>query len=218
MKKVAVVLTGAGYLDGAEITEAVALLVELGRAGVDYDVFAPDKNFNAVSHHSGTQVDLGSRNAIEESARITRGQVRDLDELSVNRYDGIAMPGGFGVAKNLSTWAQDGPGCTVHKGFKRLLVEFHEQSKPILALCIAPAVVARVLGQVTSPSLTIGNDETTASQIERCGADHVECSVTDFVTDRENKIVSTPAYMYEEAHYLVFEGIQKACKEFLEMC
>lgn len=218
MKKIAVILSGAGYLDGAEITEAVSLLIELGRANIDYDVFAPDKNFNAVPHSSHQQGDLGVRNALEESARITRGRVRNLDELSVNRYDGIALAGGYGVAKNLSTWAQDGAGCTVNKDFKKFLVEFHEQSKPILALCIAPAIVARVIGQVTSPSLTIGNDEATAKEVERCGADHVECSVTDFVTDRENKIVSTPAYMYEEAHYKVFEGIQKACKEFLEMC
>ena len=218
MKKIAVVLSGSGYLDGAEVTEAVSLLIELGRAGVNYDVFAPDKNYNSVAHHSQTQIELGVRNSIEESARITRGNVRNLDELSVKRYDGLALPGGFGVAKNLSTWAQDGAGCTVNKDFKEVLLEFHEQSKPILALCIAPAVVARVLGQVTSPNLTIGNDEATAKEIEKCGAEHVVCGVTDFVTDRENKIVSTPAYMYEEAHYKVFEGIQNACKEFLEMC
>jgi enhancing lycopene biosynthesis protein 2 len=218
MKKIAVILSGAGYLDGAEITETVSVLIELGRAGVEYDIFAPDKNFNAVAHHSQTQIDLGTRNAIEESARITRGQVKNLNELSVNRYDGVALPGGYGVAKNLSTWAQDGAGCTVNKDFKQILTDFHEQSKPILALCIAPAVVARVLGQVTSPHLTIGNDQSTAKEIEKCGAEHVECSVTDFVTDRENKIVSSPAYMFEEAHHKVFAGIQKACKEFLEMC
>ena len=218
MKKIAVVLSGAGYLDGAEITETVALLIELGRAGVEYDVYAPNKDFNAVAHHSQTTMDLGTRNAIEESARITRGEVRNLDEMTVRRYDGLAIPGGYGVAKNLCTWAQDGAGCTVNKDIKQILLDFHESSKPILALCIAPALVARVLGQVTSPNLTIGNDEATAKQMERCGAEHVECNVTDFVTDRENKIVSTPAYMYEEPHHKVFTGIQNACKEFLEMC
>ena len=218
MKKIAVILSGAGYLDGAEITETVSLLVELGKAGVAYNVFAPDKNYNAVAHHSQTHTDLGTRNAIEESARITRGEVRNLNELSVNKYDGLALPGGYGLAKNLSTWAQDGAGCTVNEKFKQTLLGFHKQSKPILALCIAPAVVARVLGQVASPSLTIGDDKVTAKEIEKCGSEHIECSVTDFVTDRENKIISSPAYMYEDAHHKVFAGIQNACKEFLEMC
>ena len=218
MKKIAVILSGSGYLDGAEVTEAVSLLIELGKAGVEYDIFAPNKTYNAVAHHSQTLTDLGTRNAIEESARITRGKVRNLDELSVEKYDGTALAGGYGVAKNLSTWAQDGAGCTVNRDFKQALLDFHKQSKPILALCIAPAVVARVLGQVTSPSLTVGDDKATAKEIEKCGAEHLVCGVTDFVTDRENKVVSTPAYMYEEAHHKVFEGVQNACKEFLEMC
>jgi len=205
-------------IDGSEITEAVSLFIELGRAGVKYDIFAPNKDFKATTHHSLTNIELGVRNAMEESSRITRGNIRDLEELTVTRYDGIALPGGYGIAKNLSTWAQDGPGCTVNKKFKEVLQKMHESSKPILALCIAPALVARVLGQITQPNVTVGNDEETIKNIERCGGEHIECKVSDFVSDRENKIVTTPAYMFEVEHYEVFEGIQKACKEFLEMC
>lgn len=218
MKSIAVILTGAGYLDGAEINESVFLLTEFSAAEVNYDIYSVDKDFYATAHYSGTHKDLGSRNCLEETARITRGKVRPLEELSVNRYDGVALPGGYGVAKNLSTWAQDGAGCTVNKDFKELILKFHKDSKPILALCIAPALIARVLGQVCSPTLTIGNDEETIKQIERTGADHEVCEVTDFVTDRENKLITTPAYMYEAPLHHVQKGVAGAAKEFLEMC
>ena len=218
MKNIAVVLTGAGYLDGTEINESVLLLTELSAAEVNCDIYSVDKDYYATPHFSGTHKDLGARNCMEETARITRGKVRPLEELTVSRYDGVAVPGGYGVAKNLSTWAQDGAGCTVNKDFKELILKFHSESKPILALCIAPALIARILGQVCSPTLTIGNDEDTIKQIERTGAEHEICEVTDFVTDRETKLVTTPAYMYEAPLHHVQKGIAGATKEFLEMC
>ncbi len=219
MKKIAVILSGCGYLDGSEITEAVSLFVQLSKKGCDYDVFAPNTNFTPTPHFDGGLSEPSPRNSLEESSRITRGKVKDLTELNPSRYDGLALPGGFGAAKILSTWAIDGSMCSVNSKFKDLVLNFYRSSKPILAICISPAVLSKILsGEAENLSVTIGDDKSTAEQIQKLGAEHVECKVTDFVTDRESKVVSTPAYMFNAKPHEVFEGIEKATGEFLEMC
>lgn len=218
MKKIAVVLSGCGYLDGTEITEAVSLFIELSKNNVSYDVYAPNQNTTPTAHFDNGLLEPAPRNCLEESARIARGNVRPLDELNPSRYDGLAVPGGFGAAKNLSTWAMDGAGCSVNKKFKSAVLEFYKDSKPILAICIAPAIIAKILGSETNPTVTIGDDSATASEIEKTNSDHINCAVGDFVTDRESKLISTPAYMYNAKPHEVFTGIQKATAEFLEMC
>lgn len=216
-KRIAVVLSGSGYLDGSEITESVSTLVGLSQNQVHYQVFAPNQRFAPTSHFKDELLENQIRNSLEESARISRGKIQDLSELNPSQFDGVVFPGGYGVVKNLCSWAQDGPKCSVHKDAKRVLEEFFESSKPILAMCIAPALVARVLGQKRSITLTIGNDKHTAAQIVSSGCEHIECSVDDYITDRESKVVSTPAYMYDEQPHKVFNGIQKAIQEFLGM-
>lgn len=218
MKKIAVILSGCGYLDGSEITEAVALTIELDRNKVQYDFYAPNSELTATAHYDNKLLDSHKRNCLEESARIARGKIRALDELSSAKYDGLAIPGGFGVAKNLSSWAMDGAGCIVNKSLKNSISNFHSESKPILAICIAPAIVGKVLGKDYAPTLTLGSDPESSTELEKTGADHVTCAVTDFVTDRENKIISTPAYMLNASPFEVFSGIGKATSEFLEMC
>lgn len=216
MKKIAIILSGSGYLDGSEITEAVSLKISLGPKA-ELDFFAPDKDFVPVAHFDPVKMGSEKRNCLEESSRITRGQIKNINELQISRYDGLALPGGYGIAKNLSTWAQDGAGCSLDADLKRIVQGFYENSKPILAACIAPAVIARILG-MENPSVTIGDDTATIEEIKKTGAEHVNCAVNDFVSDRENKIISTPAYMYDAQAHEVFEGIQKASQEFLEMC
>lgn len=216
-KRIAVVLSGSGYLDGSEITEAVSTLIGLSQNNVNYQVFAPNQRFSPTSHFKDELLENHIRNSLEESARISRGKIQDLSELNPSHYDGLILPGGYGVVKNLCTWAQDGPKCSVHKEARRVLEGFFEASKPILAICIAPALVARVLGQKRSITLTIGNDKTTAAQIVSSGCEHVECTVDDFITDRESKVISTPAYMFDVEPHRVFAGIQKALGEFLGM-
>ncbi|MGH1468869.1 MAG: isoprenoid biosynthesis glyoxalase ElbB [Bdellovibrionales bacterium] len=218
MKKIAVILSGCGYLDGSEVTEATSLFIEFSRNDISYDVYAPNQSARPTPHFDGGLLEPAPRNCMEESARITRGNIRDLNELNPSRYDGLALPGGYGVAKNLSTWAMDGHKCSVNRKFKDVVLNFFSNSKPILAICISPAIVAKILSDETEPTLTIGNDPETIAEIEKTGAEHVKCSVTDFVSDRESKIISTPAYMYNAKPHEVFEGIQKASAEFLEMC
>ena len=216
-KKIAVILSGSGYLDGSEITEAISTLICLSQGGAQYQVFAPNHRYTPTAHYNHELLDSHVRNSLEESARISRGKISDLAELNPSIFDGLVIPGGYGVVKNLCTWAQDGHKCSVNKDARRVLEAFFEASKPILAVCIAPALVARVLGQIRSVTLTIGNDKTTAAKIVSAGCEHVECAVDDFITDRESKVISTPAYMYDATPDKVFAGIQKATKEFLEM-
>lgn len=215
MKRFAVVMSGCGYQDGTEITEAVSALIALSELGAEYEVFAPEMNFPAKNHMTGEAAD--TRSAIQEVARIARGNCKNLTELDPGKFDGLVMPGGFGAALNLSNWANQGAQCDVHPEIKRIVETFHADSKPIAAICIAPAVVARVLGK-HHIAVTIGQDKETAAEIEKAGASHVACNVTDFVSDRENKIVTTPAYMYGEAKPSeVYTGIRKAIHELYEM-
>ncbi len=216
MKNIAVVLSGCGYLDGAEITESVSALISLTQFKANYQVFAPDLEFPTTNHLSG-DAQNEKRNAMTEASRIARGKVQNLTELNPDEFDGVVFPGGFGAALNLSDWGKVGSSARVLDDVSKTITEFHSQSKPICAICIAPALVAKVLGS-HEVHLTIGNDKETALEIEKTGAKHVECKVTDYVTDRENKIVTTPAYMFDDARPSdVFKGINSALKEFCEM-
>ncbi|NQY99330.1 MAG: isoprenoid biosynthesis glyoxalase ElbB [Bdellovibrionales bacterium] len=215
MKKIAVVLSGCGFQDGAEITESVSALIALSEAGADTQCFAPDLNFKSTNHRSGQPGD--ERNVIEEAARISRGHIQPLSELKEQDFDGVVFPGGFGAALHLSNWAEKGADCSVDENVQALVESFHKASKPIAALCIAPAMISRVLGD-HNPSLTIGNDPATAAEIEKTGAQHENCAVDDYITDRMNKLITSPAYMYGDAKpHLVYKGIRGAIREFYEM-
>ena len=215
MKKIAVVLSGCGFLDGTEITESVSLLIALNQAGAQVSCFAPDIEFNVTNHL--TQKDAAEkRNVLAESARIARGQVKPLSDLQAKDFDAIAFPGGFGAAKNLCNWAEKGAKCDVNPDVKRVILDFHNASKPIGAICIAPALIARVLGD-KKVTVTIGDDQGTISEILKTGAQHEECPVDDYITDRETKVVTTPAYMYGNAKpNEVFAGIFGLAHELVE--
>lgn len=215
MKKIAVVLSGCGFKDGAAITEAVSTLVSLSRLGAEYTVFAPNKEFTATNHVSGEAAD--TRNILIEASRIARGEIHDLSQLKAEDFDGIAFPGGYGAALHLCNFAEKGANCDVLPDAARVIKEFHSQSKPICAICIAPALVAKVLGE-HNVTVTIGNDEATAKEIEKTGAHHENCNVDDYVSDRESKVITTPAYMYGDARpHQVYTGIEAAINELVEM-
>ncbi len=215
MKKIAVVLSGCGHLDGSEITEAVSLLIGLYQAGAEVICFAP--NIEArVTDHSTHKETLEKRNMLTESARIARGSIKDLIELQTKNFDALAFPGGFGAAKNLCTWADKGAKCEVHPEVQRVIKEFFAASKPIGAACIAPVLLARVLGD-KNITVTIGQDPEMASEIIKTGAQHEICPVDDYISDRESKIVTTPAYMYGNAKpHEVFKGIFGMAHELVE--
>ncbi len=215
MKKIAVVLSGSGYLDGSEITESVSLLIALNIAGASVSCFAPDIEVPAVNHVT-QQAEPTNRNVLHEAGRIARGKVESLSHLKVSDYDAIAFPGGFGAAKNLCNWAEKGSQCEVHSEVRRVVEEFHAASKPIGAICIAPVLLAKVLGH-KNITITIGQDAATAAEIKKTGAQHEDCPVDDYISDRESKIVTSPAYMYDEAKpNEVFQGIFGLAHELVE--
>ena len=215
-KTVGVVLAGCGYLDGAEIHEATLTLLALDRAGVNVVCMAPDiPQMHVVDHGAGAPVEGASRNVRDESARIARGPVTDIATVDASDLDALVLPGGFGAAKNLSSFAVDGPGCTVQKDVERLVRNTFDAGKPLGFICIAPAVGAKVLGH-HGLELTIGNDAGTAEAIESLGAKHVDCPVDDIVVDSTHKVVSTPAYMLGPSIAPVAKGIDKLVDQVLQ--
>lgn len=215
-KKIGVLLSGCGVFDGSEIHEAVLTLLFLDQAGAQVVCMAPNvKQMHVIDHSNQAQAEE-QRNVLVESARIARGDIVDLQTVSAKQLDALIIPGGFGAAKNLSDFAVKGPDAKVHPQVKRLLDEMIAARKPIGALCIAPATVARALG-AHRPEVTIGTDMGTAAAIETMGAKHVACKVDAIHVDAAHKIVTTPAYMLGPSIRHVAVGIEKLVKKVIEL-
>ncbi|MCW8859532.1 MAG: isoprenoid biosynthesis glyoxalase ElbB, partial [Deltaproteobacteria bacterium] len=146
MAKVGIILSGCGVYDGSEIHETVITLLALDRAGAEVVMMAPDMEQAVVNHLTGETVEGLSRNVLEESARIARGNISDIANIKASDMDALFIPGGFGAAKNLCDFAFKGPDCDVHPEVARLIREILAAKKPLAAVCIAPALVAKVLG------------------------------------------------------------------------
>lgn len=218
MRKVGVVLSGCGVYDGSEINEAVITLLALDRAGAEAFCMAPDVDqMHVVNHLTGEVAEGESRNVLVESARIARGNIVDIKSVTVADYDALILPGGFGAAKNLCDFAVNGPDCSVHPEVARLLKETVQGGKPLGAVCIAPALLARVLGSEFAPSLTIGSDTGTAEAVQKMGATHIDCPVKEVVVDREHKIVTSPAYMLAGRVSEAADGIEETVRILLSM-
>ena len=216
-KKVGVVLAGCGYLDGAEIHEATLTLLALDRAGATIINMAPKVDqMHVVDHTKGEPVEGATRNVFDEASRIARGEITDLANVKADDLDALILPGGFGAAKNLSNFAVAGADMTVNEDLSDLIRSLHAQKKPLGFICIAPAIGAKVLGEV-KPTLTIGTDAATASALEQLGAVHENCPVDETVVDETNKVVSTPAYMLGPSIAHVAKGIGKLVEQVLEM-
>lgn len=216
MKTVGVLLSGCGVYDGVEIHEAVLTLLALDRKGAKIFSMAPDiDQYHIVDHLTGEAVE-GKRNVLIESARVTRGEIRDLKTVQASELDALIMPGGFGAAKNLSDFAIKGKDTEVNPDVSRIINEMSDAGKPIGAICISPAVVARVLSH-KHPEVTIGNDFGTAEAIEKMGAIHKACTVEQIYIDKQNKIVTTPAYMLGPTIKDVAVGIEKLVDAVLAM-
>jgi enhancing lycopene biosynthesis protein 2 len=218
MVKVGVVLSGCGYLDGSEIHEAVLTLLALDRAGAEITCLAPDIEQTSVTDHRLRASAEETRNVLVESARIARGRIVDVAKVKAADFDAIVLPGGYGAAKNLSNFASAGAAARVEPGVARLLREAFRAKKPIGAWCIAPGTLAAALrDERMRAKMTIGSDEGTAKALETMGVKHVVCPVDDMRADEENRIVTTPAYMYDARISEVAKGIDKAVSALLAM-
>lgn len=215
--KIGVLLSGCGVEDGSEIQEAVLALLALDRAGVEAVCLAPDRDQAGVVDHVTGEAVPETRNMLVESARICRGKIRKLSGVSADDLDAVLLPGGFGAAKNLSTFAERGADCEVDPDVRRLLVDLHTAGKPIAALCIAPAVLAAVFGADHAPEITIGTDAGVAGTLERMGARHRHAAPTEVVVDRVNRLVTTPCYMSATRIGEISDGARGAVRELLKL-
>jgi len=217
MKKVAVLLSGCGVYDGSEIYESTFALLALEAAGAGVTCCAPDiPQAHVIDHRSGETAVGESRSVLAESARLARGEISDLADLSPGDFDALILPGGFGAAKNLCDFASKGADCSVDPGVSAFLRGFRAAGKPIGLICIAPAIGAAVFGS-EGVRLTVGNDADTGTALRAMGADPVECTVDDIVVDEGNRIVSTPAYMLGPRMNDVKKGIDRLVAKVLEM-
>ncbi|WP_340615954.1 isoprenoid biosynthesis glyoxalase ElbB [Xenorhabdus entomophaga] len=215
MKSIAVILSGCGVYDGSEIHESVLTMLSLSRLGAEVSFFSPDEVQHHVINHLNGEEKKESRHVMEESARITRGNIQPLSQVDINELDALIIPGGFGAAKNLCNFAFKGSDCEINKELLSIIQGMHQQGKPMGFMCISPVMVPKILGKPIK--VTIGNDPETAAQIEKMGGIHVECPVDGIVVDFENKIVTTPAYMLAESLSQAEKGIDKLVRKILEM-
>jgi len=216
-KKIAVILCGSGFKDGSEIRESVGVLWALSRHDVSVDCFALDApQYDVVNCLTGESADE-SRNQLVEAARIARGKIQKLEALAVNEYDAVIIPGGFGAAKNLCDFALKGASGTAHPLVQEKLQNFHNASKPIGAVCIAPAILALTFRN-KGLELTVGAPSEASGEIEKLGHRHVVKSASDCCIDPKYKIITSPAYMYDDAPLCdIFEGIRKLVDAVIKM-
>lgn len=224
---VAVVLSGSGVYDGSEIHEATAILANLSRAGADIQCYAPDeKQMHVIDHTKGAPDEKDSRNVLVESARIARGNVKPLSELTSSSADAVIFPGGFGAAKNLSDFAVNGPNMTVKPDVERVIKDFHTSKKPIGLCCIAPMLAAKTLGPV-GVKITLGKSDDGSGNwpnggsleaAKALGANPIEKGVDEIVVDETNKVITTPAFMYGTGKFHeIYDGIGKMVEAVVKM-
>lgn len=211
MKKIAVILSGCGNRDGSEIQETMSVLLAINRMGMQYVCFAPEMNFKAVDYLSG-QKSGEERNVLTESARMVRGQVKALNLYKAEDFDALVFPGGMGAALNLSDFGTKGEDMEVVKEIREAIERTYELHKPIAAICIAPVVLAKVLGK-NGICLTFGEECEASKVAEKLGARHIRAEATEVVVDRKHKILTTPAYMVAENISQIFEGGNNIVRE-----
>ena len=154
------------------------------------------------------------RNVLVEAARIARGNIKPLSEYNAENYDALIFPGGFGVAKNLCTFAFDGINCKVNPDVEKAVRATAVAEKPIGALCISPVLIARILTEV---EVTIGDDEATVDAIENLGATHIQSTHGEIVVDEKYKLVTTPCYMLDATIEQVAGGAANLVKKIIDL-
>jgi enhancing lycopene biosynthesis protein 2 len=223
---IAVLLSGCGVYDGSEIHESVLTLLNIDKEGGEYQCIAPNIQQHHVVNHVSGEEQKETRNVLVESARIARGNVKDIKEVSAADFSALAIPGGFGAAKNLTKWAFSGPDGEIHAEVKRLIIEFVKAGKPIVALCMGPTVIAKALeGTEFHAELTVGNTSekspydiaAISAGMEKTGAVATMTNVHDFTVDESLNIISSPCYMMEATIYEINFGISKAIKRLIRM-
>ena len=224
--KAAVLLSGCGVYDGSEIHEAVSSLICLKKNNINYNCFSVDiMQKDVIDHQSGNSLE-SKRNVMIESSRISRGKIFNLKDLKINDYDFLLVPGGFGVAKNLSTWAYDDINCTINNSVKTIINNFNKSKKPIISLCISTVIIAMVLAKkVKNLTLTIGSENEASdydilkiqSQLSTLNVKVKSCTKSEVCVDKQNRIISAPCYMMIASVDEVYDNINQAILKLKEM-
>lgn len=218
MKRIGLILSGSGFLDGSEIQETVLTLLSLARTSQPVEVlaYAPDcSQFDVVDHHT-SKAQAQSRNVLQESARIVRGKIEPLTAALSANLDGLIIPGGYGAAKNLCSFAKEGAHMEVHPDLAQLLKGMHRDHKPLGAICIAPVIFGKLFGS-QKPRLTVGFDQEVGMILEGWGATVVKKDVDDIVIDEVNRLVTTPAFMLDRSLVMIEKGIAKLVQEIFRI-
>ena len=214
-KKFAVVLSGSGVYDGAEIHEATLTMLAIMKQGGTYQCFAPDiPQYHVINHLTGDEMDE-TRNVLVESARIARGNIKPLTEFDGNDFDALIFPGGFGAAKNLSTVAFKGADAEVNPEVESAVKQMLDLGKPIGALCISPAFIAKIIGN--DVEVTIGSDEGTAGAIDAMGAKHIVTTHGEVVIDKKYNVFTTPCYMLDATIIDIDNGATNVVKAMIKV-
>lgn len=215
MKTIAVILSGCGNRDGSELQETLGLLLAIDRHGMRYQCFAPENDFQVVSYLDNNGETGEMRNVFAESARIARGEIMPLSEYNADDYSALALPGGMGAARNLSTYAMEGENMTVLPEVEKAILDTHAAGKPVIAMCIAPMVLAKVMGRF-GVKLTLGDVCAAAKTAARLGVNHEVCGATDICVDERNRVITTPAYMVATHISQIFDGAENMVAKLTE--
>jgi enhancing lycopene biosynthesis protein 2 len=212
-KKFAIIIGGCGHKDGSEIHETTMTMLAIEKHGSTYEIFAPDRDQYHVINHLTSEEMAETRNMLVEAARIARGKAKSVEDFRANDFDAVIFPGGFGVAKNFFNYAFKGAKATVDEQIEQIIKETKALNKPIGALCIAPVLLAKVLDNIT---VTIGNDDATAHDITLMGSHNINTSSGEVISDKINKIFTTPAYMLNATILEIAEGANNLISTMLD--
>lgn len=223
--KFAVLLSGCGVYDGAEIHESVSVLLAMDKMGIEAICTAPHvEQHHVINHLTGEEMPE-KRNVLVEAARIARGNIVDVAQLNITELDGLVMPGGFGVAKNFTKWAFEGPAGAIIEPVKKVIQDFYKAGKPIGAVCMSPTTVAKALEGIANAQLTVGNTiekspydiKAISEGINQTGNTAVMVSVNDVFVDKVNKIVTSPCYMMEASISQIYMGAENTIAKMKEL-
>ncbi|RDB07675.1 isoprenoid biosynthesis glyoxalase ElbB [Runella aurantiaca] len=226
MKKIGVLLHGNGVFDGSEIHESVFALLAIAEVGAEAVCFAPNVNQYHVLNHMTGQEMPETRNVLIESARIARGNIKDIVDVNASELDGLVMPGGFGTAKNITKWAFEGPSGPILESVKTLIVALVRQGKPIVGLCMSPTTIAKALeGTEIHAHLSVGTTEEASpydiaaisAGMSSIGQVAEMASVREVAVDKDLKIITAPCYMMDANIMEVRENIKLAIEKLISL-
>ena len=224
--KIGLLLSGCGVYDGAEIQESILAMLAIAEAGAEYICISIDKEQHHVINHLDGSEMPEKRNMLVEAARIARGNIKNIKDVEVRDIDALVIPGGFGSAKNFSTWAFNGPDGEILPEVKLLIVNCINAGRPIAALCVSPVLIAKALeGSDLHPVLTMGNSNDPSpysindfhAGLKTTGAQAVERDLRSVQVDEKLKIVTAPCYMMEADILEIRANIKQAIETLVKL-